>query len=85
MPLECLLALLVHVYSLVGTEVSFSKQHEDSLTETLSVAIFEDHKSLYHKNVETGVMVTPEDCDAASKRVMAQLKDIAQMRRVLHK
>ncbi|KAJ8731251.1 hypothetical protein PYW07_004415 [Mythimna separata] len=85
LPLENLLALLVHVYSLVGTEVSFSKQHEESLTETLSVAIFEDHKSLYQKNVETGVIVTPEECDAASKRVMSQLKDIAQMRRVLHK
>lgn len=85
LPLESLLALLIHVYSLVGTEVSFSKQHEDSLTETLSVAIFEDHKSLYQKNVETGVIVTPEECDAAAKRVMSKLKDIAQMRRVLHK
>lgn len=44
LPLERLLALVVHVYSLTGTEVSFSKQHEDTLTETLSVAIFEDHR-----------------------------------------
>uniref|UniRef100_A0A2A4J3N2 Sec1 family domain-containing protein 2 n=1 Tax=Heliothis virescens TaxID=7102 RepID=A0A2A4J3N2_HELVI len=86
LPLESLLALLIHVYSLVGTEVSFSKQHEDSLTETLSVAIFEDHRSLYQKTVETeSLMVTPEYCDATAKRVMGQLKDIAQMRRILHK
>jgi hypothetical protein len=42
--LERLLALLVSVYSLAGDEVPFPKQHEEALVETLSVAIFEDHK-----------------------------------------
>ncbi|KAL0883011.1 hypothetical protein ABMA27_016495 [Loxostege sticticalis] len=81
--LESLLALLVHIYSLSGTEVSFSKQHEDSLTETLSVAIFEDHKALWLN--EDGKIVTPEQCDEMSKCVMSRLKDIAQMRRILNK
>ncbi|XP_063825674.1 sec1 family domain-containing protein 2-like [Ostrinia nubilalis] len=82
--LESLLALLVHIYSLTGTEVSFSKQHEDSLTETLSVAIFEDHKALA-LNDDSGHIVTPEQCDEMSKSVMIRLKDIAQMRKILNK
>ncbi|XP_026761722.2 sec1 family domain-containing protein 2-like [Galleria mellonella] len=82
--LDSLLALIVYIYSLTGTEVSFSKQHEDSLTETLSVAIFEDHKHLFTSE-EGGRMVTPEECDDISKKIMGRLKDIAQMRKILQK
>lgn len=74
--------MIVHVYSLIGTEVSFSKEHEDNLMETLSVAIFEDHRSLFE---ESGKMVTPEDCDEISKNIMARLKAVAQMRKILVK
>ncbi|XP_026736435.1 sec1 family domain-containing protein 2-like [Trichoplusia ni] len=83
LPLDSLLALITHVYSLVGTEVSFSKQHEDNLTETLSVAIFEDHRSLLRN--EVGTVVSPEECEEISKGIMAQLKDITQMRKSLTK
>ncbi|KAM3965112.1 sec1 family domain-containing protein 2 [Aphomia sociella] len=82
--LDSLLALLVHVYSLTGTEVSFSIQHEDSLTETLSVAIFEDHKYLFASD-DPARMVTPEECDVISKKIMGRLKDIAQMRKILQR
>ncbi|KAG6444474.1 sec1 family domain-containing protein 2 [Manduca sexta] len=80
LPLDCLLALIVHIYSLTGTEVSFSKQHEESLAETVSVAIFEDHASLLSDRI-----VTPEECLDISKSIMERLKDVAQMRRSLHK
>lgn len=50
--------------------------------ETLSVAIFEDHRSLFE---ESGKMVTPEECDEISKNIMARLKDVAQMRKILVK
>ncbi|XP_013194849.2 sec1 family domain-containing protein 2 [Amyelois transitella] len=83
LPLERLLALTVHVYSLTGTEVAFSKQHEDSLRETLSVAIFEDHKTLFAG--EESKMATPEECDEIARKIMARLKDVAQMRKILTK
>ncbi|RVE50891.1 hypothetical protein evm_004458 [Chilo suppressalis] len=81
---ESLLALITHIYSLTGIEMSFSKQHEDSLTETLSVAIFEDHKSLFSSD-ETAHIVTPEQCGEISLNVMAKLKEVAQMRKTLHR
>ncbi|XP_072949393.1 sec1 family domain-containing protein 2-like [Epargyreus clarus] len=83
LPLENLLALIIHVYSLTGTEVVFNKQHEDSLVETLSVAIFEDRKTLFIDD-ETGIM-TPEESHEISKRFMARFKEIAQMRKTLQK
>ncbi|XP_050684636.1 sec1 family domain-containing protein 2-like [Leptidea sinapis] len=82
--LENLLALLVHVYSLTGAEVVFNKQHEDQLQETLSVAIFEDHKTLL-TNVETGHIVTPEECEQISINIMSDLKTISQMRNNLQR
>lgn len=81
--LENLLALLVHVYSLTGTEVSFAKNHEDSLAETLSVALFEDHDSFFSS--QTGKIVSPEECTRIAKEIMAKLKDVAQIRKSLHK
>ncbi|CAG4971455.1 unnamed protein product [Colias eurytheme] len=84
LPLENLLALLVHVYSLTGTEVMFNKQHEDHLQETLSVAIFEDHKTLF-ANTDIGHIVTPENCEQVSKNIMHSLKDISQMRKNLQR
>nr|XP_026499658.1 sec1 family domain-containing protein 2-like [Vanessa tameamea] len=83
LPLENLLALLIHVYSLMGTEVMFNKQHEESVQEALSVAIFEDHKSLFPS--EFGYIVTPEECEVISNKIMGRLKDVSQMRRILQK
>ncbi|KAL4716701.1 hypothetical protein ACJJTC_004820 [Scirpophaga incertulas] len=84
LPLESLLALITHIYSLAGTEVSFSKQHEDSLVETLNAAMFEDYKEMFVKDGPDRV-VTPEECEEMSKRIMAKWKDIAQMRKTLQK
>lgn len=78
LPLDSLLALLVYLYSLKGNEIRFSKQHEDLLKEVLSVAIFEDNKTL--RNGELGEMVTPEECDEISKNIILTLNDIANMR-----
>lgn len=82
LPLENLLALLIHVYSLTGTEVAFTKQHEDSLQQALSVAIFEDHRTLLS---DTGHMATPEECEQIAKNVMGTLKEISHMRKNLQK
>ncbi|CAG5045028.1 unnamed protein product [Parnassius apollo] len=81
--LENLLALTTHVYSLTGTEVSFNKQHEDSLTEALSVAIFEDHKILF-SNMDAHI-ASPEECDEIANKILTRLKDVAQMRKILHR
>ncbi|XP_038209861.1 sec1 family domain-containing protein 2-like [Zerene cesonia] len=83
LPLGNLLALLVHVYSLTGTEVMFNKQHEDHLQETLNVAIFEDHKTLFN-NMDIGP-VTPESSEKISKNIMNSLKDISLMRKNLQR
>ncbi|KAJ0176524.1 hypothetical protein K1T71_007703 [Dendrolimus kikuchii] len=83
---ESLLALLVHVYSLTGTEVLFPKNHEENLMETLSVAIceeVEEHNGLF--NSETGNIVTQEECNEKAKEMMLRLKDLAQIRKSLHK
>lgn len=78
--LERLLALLVHVYALAGKEIKFSPAHEDNLLETLSVAVFEDHKQLFSNDAyENSSMVTPEECDIISKDIMKRLKEISQM------
>lgn len=71
------------MYSLIGTEVSFNKQHEDGLAETLSVAIFEDHGVLF-PNMELK-LVTPEECNDIANKIMARLKDVSQMRKILHR
>lgn len=83
LPLDNLLALIIHIYSLGGTEVSFSKTHEQDLIEALSVAMFEDHKSLFPQ-VE-GHIVTPEECDEISQKTLKRLKEIALMRKNLQK
>ncbi|XP_048478289.1 sec1 family domain-containing protein 2 isoform X2 [Plutella xylostella] len=83
LPLERLLALLVSVYSLAGDEVPFPKQHEEALVETLSVAIFEDHKSVLSS--AEGRVVSPEQCAAVAADVLSKLKDIAKMRRILNR
>ena len=82
LPLENLLALLIHVYSLTGNEVTFNKQHEDSLRETLSVAIFEDHDSLHLSDLG---IVSPEQCEDITNKIMDKLLEIAQMRKILNK
>ncbi|XP_068633189.1 sec1 family domain-containing protein 2-like [Battus philenor] len=81
--LESLLALLTHIYSLVGTEVTFMKQHEENLAETLSVAIFEDHKNLFDN--QDNCLATPEECDEVAKKIVIKLKDVSQMRKSLQK
>ncbi|CAH2096040.1 unnamed protein product [Euphydryas editha] len=81
--LENLLALLTHVYSLVGTEVIFNKQHEESVQESLSVAILEDHKSLFACEFEHPM--TLEKSQAIAKKIMDRFKEISQMRSILQK
>lgn len=39
---ENLLALLVHIYALAGTEIRFSAQQEHRLQESIADAIFQD-------------------------------------------
>lgn len=63
--------------------MSFNKQHEDTLAEMLSVAIFEDHKTLL-TNLDPG-MATPEGCADMANKIMKKLKDISQMRKILNK
>ncbi|CAK1551211.1 unnamed protein product [Leptosia nina] len=79
MSLDNLLALLVHVYSLAGNEVVFSSQHEEQLHQILTVAIFEDHKSVFRD----GRMVTPEECETISRNALELLKEVSQMRKQL--
>lgn len=43
---ENLLALLIHVYSLAGTQIRFSTQQERRLEESIADAIFEDFQIL---------------------------------------
>ncbi|CAH4028408.1 sec1 family domain-containing protein 2-like [Pieris brassicae] len=83
MQLKNLLALLVHVYSLAGTEVIFTSQHEEQLHQTLSVAMFEDHKDLFSNS--DGHIVTPEECERLSSNVMDLLKQVSQMRKNLQR
>ncbi|CAH2228228.1 jg24621 [Pararge aegeria aegeria] len=80
--LESLLALLIHVYSLSGSEVAFNSQHEEYLQQALCVAIFEDHNTL---SIEGEYIASPEVCEQKSKNVICQLKEISQMRKVLQK
>ncbi|XP_049873196.1 sec1 family domain-containing protein 2-like [Pectinophora gossypiella] len=80
LPLENLLALIVHVYSLTGTEVSFPAAHEVTLTETLSVALFEEHRNLLE-----GRVLSPEQCDQLANNLVARAKDVSSMRRILLK
>lgn len=42
--MENLLVLLIYVYSLAGTEISFPIQQEEQLRKALAEAIFEDIK-----------------------------------------
>lgn len=37
-----ILALLVHIYALAGTEIQFSPQQEQQLKESIADAVFED-------------------------------------------
>lgn len=43
--MENLIALLIHVYSLAGTEIHFSNQQEELLESTLTKALAEDVKT----------------------------------------
>lgn len=45
-----ILALLVHIYALAGTEIQFSSQQEQQLKESIADAVFEDIMKL-NKNV----------------------------------
>lgn len=71
----------MHIYSLVGTEVSFS-QHEDRLIETLSVALLEDDISNFMDHEQ---MATPEEGVTSAKEIMERLRAISMMRQSLYK
>ncbi|XP_078044583.1 sec1 family domain-containing protein 2 isoform X2 [Augochlora pura] len=50
--IENLLALLIHVYALTGTQIRFSMQQEQQLEESIADAIFEDFE-IFVKNPST--------------------------------
>lgn len=50
--MENLFVLLIHIYSLAGTEIHFSPQQEDQLKCALTDAIFEDIQE-FNENVPT--------------------------------
>uniref|UniRef100_A0A2H1V2I0 SFRICE_015326 n=1 Tax=Spodoptera frugiperda TaxID=7108 RepID=A0A2H1V2I0_SPOFR len=81
-PLENLLALLMHIYAVRDIEVQFPADHEQQLVKTLSVALFEDKNSLYK---DTSIIMSPEDCEARASCILMQLRKITSMRGVFHK
>ncbi|XP_076377338.1 sec1 family domain-containing protein 2 isoform X2 [Megalopta genalis] len=50
--IENLLALLIHVYALTGTQIRFSTQQEQQLEQSIADAIFEDFE-IFEKNPST--------------------------------
>lgn len=61
----------------------FNKQHEESLQKSISAAIYEDRASLFNRDFFH--MKTREECEVIANGVMDRLKEISQMRRILHK
>ncbi|XP_031844112.1 sec1 family domain-containing protein 2 isoform X2 [Nomia melanderi] len=57
--IENLLALLIHVYALAGTQIRFSTQQEQQLEESLAAAIFEDFET-FKKNPSTNKISTSQ-------------------------
>ncbi|KAF3427320.1 hypothetical protein E2986_00335 [Frieseomelitta varia] len=95
--IENLLALLVYVYALAGTQIRFSTQQERRLEESIAVAIFEDletlkknsltnTKSAYQRNLlllgTDDVAAQEASCKIAA-RILDTLRLIAEQRLTL--
>lgn len=52
---DSILAFLVHIYALAGTEIQFSLQQEQQLKEAITDAIFEDVTKLKENTMKTSV------------------------------
>ncbi|XP_025158914.1 sec1 family domain-containing protein 2 isoform X2 [Harpegnathos saltator] len=94
-----ILALLVHIYALTGTEIQFSSQQEQQLKESIADAIYEDMMKL-NENVMNKMSVyqqtlllfgVADDAEAMKEisakvagSIMNVLHEIAQQRTYLH-
>ncbi|KAH0951848.1 hypothetical protein HN011_000429 [Eciton burchellii] len=94
-----ILALLVHIYALAGTEIQFSSQQEQQLKETIADAIFEDTTKLNENTInskmsvyqQTLLLLGAADAEAIKEssvkianHIMDILHEIAQQRAFLH-
>ncbi|XP_012538529.1 sec1 family domain-containing protein 2 isoform X1 [Monomorium pharaonis] len=94
-----ILALLIHIYALAGTEIQFSIQQEQQLQEAITNAIFEDITKLKENTVNnnmsayqqtllyfgvTDAEVIKETSVKIAKHIMDILHEIAQQRAFLH-
>lgn len=94
-----ILALLVHIYALAGTEIQFSPQQEQQLKEAIADAIFEDIAKLNENPVNNKMSVyqqtlllfgvaddqsMKETSAKVAERIMNVLHEIAQQRAFLH-
>lgn len=78
------MTLMVHVYSLVGTEVAFPKQHEQLLAEAIGTALFEDHSAeIPAESSDYGT--TQEMCNVVGRGIVGKAKQMALMRKDLNK
>ncbi|XP_070511572.1 sec1 family domain-containing protein 2 isoform X2 [Cardiocondyla obscurior] len=85
-----ILAFLVHIYALAGTEIQFSFQQEQQLEEAIADAIFEDITKLKENTAKTSVyqqslsLLDAETAKEASarvaKRIVNVLHEISQQR-----
>ncbi|XP_012287131.1 sec1 family domain-containing protein 2 isoform X2 [Orussus abietinus] len=93
--MENLLILLIHIFSLAGTEINFSAQQEEHLNEALKDAIYEDIKkcnettpghemSIYYQTLlllgVTSDDKAKEDAEDIAQRIIDTLHAIAQQR-----
>ncbi|XP_011704064.1 PREDICTED: sec1 family domain-containing protein 2-like isoform X2 [Wasmannia auropunctata] len=94
-----ILALLVHIYALVGTEIQFSPQQEQQLEEAITDAVFEDttkfkkntmnsNMSMYQQTLSlfgvANAEIIKEKSAKIAKHIMNILHEIAQQRAPLH-
>ncbi|RLU18374.1 hypothetical protein DMN91_008731 [Ooceraea biroi] len=94
-----ILALLVHIYALAGTEIQFCPQQEQQLMEAIADAVFEDTTKLNENTMNSKMSVYQQTlllsgaADAetiretsmrVADRIMNVLHEIAQQRAFLH-
>ncbi|KYM99632.1 Sec1 family domain-containing protein 2, partial [Cyphomyrmex costatus] len=94
-----ILALLVHIYALAGTEIQFSLQQEQQLEEAITDAVFEDitklkenttnsKLSMYQQTLSlfdvTEAETIKETSVKIANHIMKTLHEIAQQRAPLH-
>ncbi|XP_067212909.1 sec1 family domain-containing protein 2-like isoform X2 [Linepithema humile] len=93
-----ILALLVHIYAFVGTEIQFSSQQEEQLKETIADAIFEDITKLNENRMDSKISVYQQtlllfgtaDAEILKKtstkmaeHIISTLREVAQQRTFL--